>query len=125
MACVSFGPNQPLIYVTIATAIVVLVYIAADDFMDIFHLITLQNEEATCGEFLQASDNAQVEFLKSCNCLDDTGDGGSHVAVTTPPSPAALESCVREAVKACAAEDSLHRITRACLSAQQTDSDQS
>ncbi len=91
----------------IPIGIAVSLYFFADDLSDKFLLIALQDEEATCGEFQDAPSEVQSEFLQG-------GDDGAEMDGTMTVSPAALESCVHEAVKACARDDSLHRITRAC-----------
>jgi hypothetical protein len=109
MACVSFGGHQPLLF-AMPIVIVISLYFLPDEVSETILLIALQNEDATCGDFQDAPSEVQAEFLQDCDCLDDAGADGNQVDL----SPAILESCVREAVRACAEDDSLHRITRAC-----------
>ena len=106
MACVSFSGHQPLLY-AIPIIVAASLYFLAGDLSDKLLLMSLQSEEATCGEFRDAPGEVQSKFLQD-------GDDGDQMGGAMTLSPAAVESCVREAVKSCAEDDSLHRIYRAC-----------
>ena len=106
--------NRRLVIV-IAITIVGVFFFFGDDIGLAFDELKLRNSSASCADFHEALADAQMSFLRDCDCLDENNTASEENEAALKASFSTIEACVRDAVAACSEDDNLHKIYRTCI----------